>query len=602
MESFHSHLVKFIPGNAANATHFQAYLLDGISQWNIARKKPLEEVLDDITTDDQELVSNVNDLCQQLHDEPFLQYNPPSCDTDELIGIEYLFHQCNIDFNTTYIDSNIESGDEEDSGNESDNALDDELRNLDIEDEDDDENNRRDEDDNDADDAIDSRGIPGWGKVDALAQSLIRGKGVSISNQAAEEIVARFQDLTEYDKRAMVYQQVNIRKSHGRYGRTKRSTHVGVEAMKRCFTSAGSPSFCPSKSRLVEAIFIHLTTKHLGSTTVSGDGSRLYHSRWNQIVSEYTKIRARVFHNNIVMEKTGITLHNVNQSRLTLWYKKKTRLEEVKTLLRGKDKLPGNLSTTRTALLRPMAAPNHDSAPVMHFPQPEDRIGKASKKPSKMAKLSDNSTTVTQQQQQPEQQLRRLLPKLKPHQPSPMYKPKPAESTIFVPQGPPPAFAINSMRQFLPGPVNPAIAELLPTPPQRPPSSTQTSAIPVPVRLPPAIATPSSISVGVSKTSFYRYKAKGLTSRPERKAYSCRKCSQIMEKTHGQYMGFRYCPKFEKLPYNEWKVQKKTEILLKKSGQTTTPQAAQTSQSTASPPAEETETSPDEVITAPDNI
>ena len=38
LESFHRHLHQFIPGTKANAVNFQAYLLDGVSRWNAARK------------------------------------------------------------------------------------------------------------------------------------------------------------------------------------------------------------------------------------------------------------------------------------------------------------------------------------------------------------------------------------------------------------------------------------------------------------------------------------------------------------------------------------------------------------------------------------
>ena len=39
MESFHSHLVKFILGTSASAVNFQAYLLGGITRWNAAWAK-----------------------------------------------------------------------------------------------------------------------------------------------------------------------------------------------------------------------------------------------------------------------------------------------------------------------------------------------------------------------------------------------------------------------------------------------------------------------------------------------------------------------------------------------------------------------------------
>ena len=37
LESFHLHLARFIPGTAASAVNFQAYLLDGIARWNTSR-------------------------------------------------------------------------------------------------------------------------------------------------------------------------------------------------------------------------------------------------------------------------------------------------------------------------------------------------------------------------------------------------------------------------------------------------------------------------------------------------------------------------------------------------------------------------------------
>ena len=37
LESFHLHLARFIPGTAANAVNFQAYLVDGIARWNTSR-------------------------------------------------------------------------------------------------------------------------------------------------------------------------------------------------------------------------------------------------------------------------------------------------------------------------------------------------------------------------------------------------------------------------------------------------------------------------------------------------------------------------------------------------------------------------------------
>ncbi len=37
LESFHLHMARFIPGTAASAVHYQAYLLEGLTRWNAAR-------------------------------------------------------------------------------------------------------------------------------------------------------------------------------------------------------------------------------------------------------------------------------------------------------------------------------------------------------------------------------------------------------------------------------------------------------------------------------------------------------------------------------------------------------------------------------------
>ena len=37
LESFHLHLARFVPGTSASAVHFQAYLLEGITRWNVLR-------------------------------------------------------------------------------------------------------------------------------------------------------------------------------------------------------------------------------------------------------------------------------------------------------------------------------------------------------------------------------------------------------------------------------------------------------------------------------------------------------------------------------------------------------------------------------------
>ena len=58
--------------------------------------------------------------------------------------------------------------------------------------------------------AVDSRGIPGWKKVDRLARALIDLKGFCITNQQARVIQELYLDLLEYDKRPLVFRLSEI--------------------------------------------------------------------------------------------------------------------------------------------------------------------------------------------------------------------------------------------------------------------------------------------------------------------------------------------------------------------------------------------------------
>jgi len=95
LESFHCHLVRFIPGTSANAVNFQAYLLDGISRWNSARSSAATQVDGTpLRTFDTRLQSKLNDLSLFIHDRKIIQdYVPPGKFTGEKFGVEYLFQQ-----------------------------------------------------------------------------------------------------------------------------------------------------------------------------------------------------------------------------------------------------------------------------------------------------------------------------------------------------------------------------------------------------------------------------------------------------------------------------------------------------------------------------
>ncbi|KAK2190156.1 hypothetical protein NP493_87g00020 [Ridgeia piscesae] len=100
LESFHLHLARFIPGTSANATNFQAFLLDGITRWNAQRSRDaLDAPTPRLRTFDVQLQHTVNDLSRSLGlPPPFEHFRMPMAYTGEAIGIDYLFRQTGSSF------------------------------------------------------------------------------------------------------------------------------------------------------------------------------------------------------------------------------------------------------------------------------------------------------------------------------------------------------------------------------------------------------------------------------------------------------------------------------------------------------------------------
>lgn len=94
--------------------------------------------------------------------------------------------------------------------------------------------------------------------------------------------------------------------------------HLGQEATKRCFVSGGSPSLPPSKSRVVEAICVQLMNEITSPTRKSNKDSE-YVSRYGRVVQRYNEIKHYVSQSTVLMERTGITLFQINESTLSTW-------------------------------------------------------------------------------------------------------------------------------------------------------------------------------------------------------------------------------------------------------------------------------------------
>jgi hypothetical protein len=161
----------------------------------------------------------------------------------------------------------------------------------------------------------DFKSIQGWDKVVQLAKALV-AVTEPITNQKGESLVEVYNQLHPFDQKPITYLRT-LKPSKDSFARNK-SGHLGQEATKRCFVSGGSPSLPPSKSRVVEAICVQLMNEITSPTRKSNKDSE-YVSRYGRVVQRYNEIKHYVSQSTVLMERTGITLFQINESTLSTW-------------------------------------------------------------------------------------------------------------------------------------------------------------------------------------------------------------------------------------------------------------------------------------------
>lgn len=84
--------------------------------------------------------------------------------------------------------------------------------------------------------SFDSRGIPGWDRVDKLAKFLVELQGLCVTSSQATLIKELYADLLEYDKKPLVFPPRLLSPPRGRFGRSKRPTQAGQDHVKQYVT------------------------------------------------------------------------------------------------------------------------------------------------------------------------------------------------------------------------------------------------------------------------------------------------------------------------------------------------------------------------------
>ncbi|XP_043228355.1 uncharacterized protein LOC122384727 [Amphibalanus amphitrite] len=125
-ESFHKHLAKFIPGNAAlRDLHFQALLVEGVARWNTEhhRAKTEPDTADNVQLQflDDWTRATLNDLSLAALNKKFLKTNHGGrvWYNGELVGVAYLYSQTGRQLDNYVegeLDPGTQHGDQEDDG------------------------------------------------------------------------------------------------------------------------------------------------------------------------------------------------------------------------------------------------------------------------------------------------------------------------------------------------------------------------------------------------------------------------------------------------------------------------------------------------------
>ncbi|KAJ8370902.1 hypothetical protein SKAU_G00109300 [Synaphobranchus kaupii] len=371
LESFHLHLNRFIPGDCANAIHFQAFLLDGLVRWNENRAAAaVEGPAQPLLCYSGHQQHSLNQLAQEVLGQSLVKdYTKPGEYTGELIGIEYLYLQTSrvlqdvsldpdtpdeaaadiqgLDVGTDAEDEGFQeyedptvhysapspipsaarSGDPADtplSGlsspaapeacPQSPVALQDLPRATTPQKQEDSELFRGPD------------GQPGYQHVTRLAGALVALRGLeSVPETKVDELVRLWSALADADKGRLVYpsrHQDRLLSGRLKASRSKTSVVAGKESLQRCLLGqASGPANWPSASRLVEAICSQLCRLH-PTGFLSGGVRR---TRWTAVLADYIHIRELVLDSPRLMAQTTLQLFELNQRTLSQWFSRRER-------------------------------------------------------------------------------------------------------------------------------------------------------------------------------------------------------------------------------------------------------------------------------------
>ncbi|XP_030219179.1 uncharacterized protein LOC115548574 [Gadus morhua] len=326
LESFHRHQCAFIPGWRCNAVHMQMYMLEGISRWNMGRAKEAVDVegASTLRSFDVRLMSHLNNLSQRVHGCALVpEFTLPGKPTGERIAVEYLLEQTNrgdllAPSQASISEIPLPVLEEEEEEEEEDDAI--SMPAISVP-------------------AIsmpasvtetsqcDSRGVPGWDAVDALAAYLL-GLNRTITALSAKEeadIVRLYAALHAMDRKPSRYTQKAKKKSHASGGpwrapRKPSGSAPGQQAAERLYMTHGQAAQDPEVHRVCECVCLRLLKEFEQSRNRPKDTKGKTMPIPQSIVSVYSHIKQLLEDSRVVCDDTDLVLVPVNNTTVSSWY------------------------------------------------------------------------------------------------------------------------------------------------------------------------------------------------------------------------------------------------------------------------------------------
>ncbi|XP_041941359.1 uncharacterized protein LOC121704885 [Alosa sapidissima] len=541
LEGFHRSLPHMIPGPHCAARPYQVYLVSGIARWNADRSSAaVFGGRQRSSIYSAPLVDRLNARCQLLFGEAVDQnFRPPAnVQSDELLGLEYLFRQSTGESEAFSLDGLVDDGPapeeevyrpgEDDPGAEADEAYqsDEDLEDIDAA--------RITLTNNETatvhppafEDACSANPLPGFQELEAFCATLVQLGGadqkLQLTTDQRNAILDAWNAVEEHDKQPQKYHQL-YRTHWGNtlYCRTKRDD-LGEAALIQRVKMARryAPAQQDISAQHNRLMYVLVKLLWLSAPQSSRTGPEKA-----SILKAYELIQHRVLVDDPVLSKAGIPLPKINVKTVRDFIRQQERLVNFHAT-RQPSVISKTTSVSSTEL--PPAPRQPDVLPPPDYPVME-YVPTASTAGTK--KLRGRADMAAPSQLPPPQ------PLLPPPQPLPLVRPL---------QRPPATFSIT---------------EPVPTPAQSVagPSSTQTAptAAPlarlVPILPAPALAGPSSSQTHAAPASWSRsthYKRKLVADQPTQvgaKLFrvqhipNCKVCGQPIQ-GHKKYKKKTYCP------------------------------------------------------------